>query len=80
MSNTPIGDHWTEEITKSNKLYTDKTAKYLASLRYTLRKAERGECQRNGCKEMARPRTLCPRHLADGVKRTMKWKRKQKTI
>jgi hypothetical protein len=74
MANTSIKDHWSEEITRDNPAYAKRTARYLASLRYILRKRERGECQYNGCDEPAMTTCYCRKHQDVINERGHKWK------
>jgi hypothetical protein len=57
-----IQDEIGASITKDNELYKDKTAKYLARLRYDLRRRELGLC----------PIPACPNKTAKGLCTTHK--------
>lgn len=62
------------EITNENELYKDKTAKYLAELRFRLRHKAAGYCSYGACKEKAK--SYCEFHQAY-VNRRAREKRKK---
>ena len=49
MSNHKIADSIGAKVVATNRKYAGKTAKYLAELRYRLRRLEKGLCPTAGC-------------------------------
>ena len=78
MGNTPLNDEVSKVITKDNQLYSGKSAAYLASLRYTMRKALKRECRYPGCYDVV-PGYLCDKHKAKVYDNHKAWYKRRKS-
>lgn len=65
-------------IELENKIARRKAQQYQANLRYTLKKAELGQCQYSGCKEVAA--FMCPKHLKVKAIQRKNWLSKRRSI
>ena len=78
MGNTPLDDEITKLVNKSNKLYSDKSSKYLASIRHAMRKALKRECRYSGCHEVISG-YLCEKHKVKVYANHKSWYQRRKS-
>lgn len=64
MSNKKIADSIGAEIVKSNPKYAEKSAQFLARLRWEMRRLEAGKCLWGKCPEPTNGARYCAIHKA----------------